>query len=108
MPAKAGIQVDRLNVFWIPAFAGMTVYFAENSLTPYLIVSAIEKFEFIICFGFRISGFVFLSTIVLSYHFINNFSLVGYHTTFDNLIIKVQVKPLIFSVPEFLHQAVKI
>jgi hypothetical protein len=33
---KAGIQVDRLKLFWIPAFAGMTVCFAEYFPTPQL------------------------------------------------------------------------
>jgi hypothetical protein len=31
MPAKAGIQFTRYRIFWIPAFAGMTVCIAENS-----------------------------------------------------------------------------
>jgi hypothetical protein len=31
IPKKAGIQVDRPKLFRIPAFTGMTVYFAENS-----------------------------------------------------------------------------
>ncbi|UCG07772.1 MAG: hypothetical protein JSV83_03725, partial [Desulfobacterales bacterium] len=30
MLAKAGIQLDRLKLFWILAFAGMTAYFAET------------------------------------------------------------------------------
>ena len=33
MPAKAGIQYTRYLIFWIPAFAGMTVCIAENSRT---------------------------------------------------------------------------
>jgi len=33
MPAQAGIHVDRCMVFWIPAFAGMTIFFLENSPT---------------------------------------------------------------------------
>ena len=37
MLAKVGIQVDRIILFWIPAFAGMTVYFADNAPTPQLI-----------------------------------------------------------------------
>jgi len=37
MLANAGIQVDRIILFWIPAFAGMTVYFADNATTPQLI-----------------------------------------------------------------------
>jgi hypothetical protein len=36
MPAQAGIQVDRRIVFWIPAFAGMTIFCLENSPTPEL------------------------------------------------------------------------
>ena len=31
MPAKAGIQVTLYQIFWIPAFAGMTDWIAENS-----------------------------------------------------------------------------
>jgi hypothetical protein len=33
MPAEAGIHSTRYVIFWIPAFAGMTVCFAENSPT---------------------------------------------------------------------------
>jgi len=36
MAAKAGIQVGRFKVAWIPAFAGMTIFIAENSPTPQL------------------------------------------------------------------------
>jgi hypothetical protein len=31
---KTGILVDWLNLFWIPAFAGMTVYFTGNFPIP--------------------------------------------------------------------------
>jgi predicted ATPase len=31
MPAKAGIQFPRYRIFWIPAFAGMTVCISDNS-----------------------------------------------------------------------------
>jgi len=42
MPAKhvpdsdqgAGIQLEWLKLFWIPAFAGMTAYFAETPRHP--------------------------------------------------------------------------
>jgi fructose-1,6-bisphosphatase len=30
MPVKADIQFTRYRIFWIPAFAGMTVCIAEN------------------------------------------------------------------------------
>jgi hypothetical protein len=36
MPAKAGIQFLWYRIFWIPAFAGMTAWFAENSPTVQL------------------------------------------------------------------------
>jgi hypothetical protein len=37
MPANAGIQVGQLKIFWIPAFAGMTVFISEkNTSTPQL------------------------------------------------------------------------
>jgi hypothetical protein len=36
MPSKAGIQVTRHQIFWIPAFAGMTDRIAENSPTAQL------------------------------------------------------------------------
>jgi hypothetical protein len=39
IPKKAGIQVDRLKLFRIPASAGMTVYFAENSPKPQITIS---------------------------------------------------------------------
>ena len=37
MPAKAGIQSTRYKIFWIPAFEGMTVCIAENSLAAQFI-----------------------------------------------------------------------
>ena len=37
MPAQAGIQVALYQIFWIPAFAGMTDGIAENSPTAQLI-----------------------------------------------------------------------
>ena len=36
MLAKAGIQSTQNRIFWIPAFAGMTVYIAINSPTAQL------------------------------------------------------------------------
>ena len=36
MPAKAGIQVKLYQTFWIPAFAGMTDWIAENPQTIHL------------------------------------------------------------------------
>ena len=36
MPAQAGIQVTRHQIFWIPAFTGMAVCIAENSATAQL------------------------------------------------------------------------
>jgi hypothetical protein len=40
MPAKAGIQFTRYRIFWIPAFAGMTVCISENSPTAYVFKGA--------------------------------------------------------------------
>ena len=37
MPEKAGIQVKRYQILWIPAFAGMTDWIAENSPTAHVI-----------------------------------------------------------------------
>jgi hypothetical protein len=61
MPAKAGIQFPRYRIFWIPAFAGMTVCIAENSPTAQLFVrqvvlyrywkKAIEIFTLAACIG---------------------------------------------------------
>jgi hypothetical protein len=42
MPANAGIQVGQLKIFWIPAFAGMTVFIAENSPKLQLIRSGFK------------------------------------------------------------------
>ena len=36
MPSKAGIQSTRYRIFWIPAFAGMTVYIAINFMAAQL------------------------------------------------------------------------
>jgi four helix bundle protein len=45
MPAKAGIQFAVHRIFWIPAFAGMTVCSSENSPTAQLnnFIKSIEK-----------------------------------------------------------------
>ena len=37
MPAKAGIQDILYQIFWIPAFAGMTDCIADNSPTAHLV-----------------------------------------------------------------------
>ena len=52
----------------------------------YLIVFVIEKFGFIICFGFRASDFGFLNTIMFCNHLIDDFPLVGNDTAFNNLV----------------------
>jgi hypothetical protein len=81
---------------------------AEILILRHLIVLVIIKFEAIICFEFRFSIFVFLSTIVFSDHFIHDLPLVGNHAALDDFILKVQIKALFFSIPEFLDQVVQI
>jgi hypothetical protein len=45
MPAKVGIQFTRYRLFWIPAFAGMTVCIAENSPTAQLFIMILIKYH---------------------------------------------------------------
>jgi hypothetical protein len=47
MPTKAGIQVSRFKIAWIPAFAGMTIFVAENSPIPQMILS-LDEYDFTI------------------------------------------------------------
>jgi hypothetical protein len=45
MPAKADIPSIRHQIFWIPAFAGMTVYIATSPLATQLGRKLIEYFR---------------------------------------------------------------
>jgi hypothetical protein len=62
MPAKAGIQFTRYPIFWIPAFAGMTVCIAENSPTAQVIYNPnIEQGQLWPCFLFSSTEEIWIS-----------------------------------------------
>jgi len=64
IPAKARIQVDQRILFWVPAFAKMTVLCLENSQTPqsnsYSFIDTMQKFLLIVSSLFFIAILAFV------------------------------------------------